>query len=592
MSYAIEKVPFSTFGSWMSLSVPAGERQLFVRNHHMRANNLFSIEAVVDGQRMTPRVEQTATQLLCRAGEGCIEICFAGPHTIRLRGQGLGAMFTGKRIVAYENGDNLAVLNIRRAFRRYQFEALAGTLQLLGAYVAQEEDLENLAEHQGGGNFSMLEGLDHDQPVLVVQPDGENGTWELAIDEFWSSWERLERASFETCLAEAESAFRAFHDAFIPVAPSLQETQELAIYVDWASTVSPCGLVKRPTMFMSKNWMNNVWSWDQCFNAMAMAKAHPALAMDQMLTLVDHQDEYGAYTDAFNDMEMHYNYSKPPVHGFTMQELLKRLPAKPSRDVMETMYDSLGRQADWWMQYRVLEPVEGTLSSYRCLPYYLHGNDSGWDNSTMFSKGVPLVSPDLSALLVLQMDTLSVLATDLGKAAASDTWKNRADALFAGLMAALWQGDHFAARLGNTGDVVECQSLIPWLPLILGERLSEELRAKLKAGMVEHLTEWGLATEKVDSPCYIPDGYWRGPIWAPSTYLAVVGLERSGFDAVAQDIAQRFCKLCAKSGFAENFDAVTGAALRDPAYTWTASVFLLLAERMGDGGTCEVRRGT
>ncbi len=34
---------------------------------------------------------------------------------------------------------------------------------------------------------------------------------------------------------------------------------------------------------------------------------------------------------------------------------------------------------------------------------------------------------------------------------------------------------------------------------------------------------------------------------------------------------------CAVSGFAENFNAVTGDPLRDPAYTWTSSVFLTLA---------------
>ncbi len=31
------------------------------------------------------------------------------------------------------------------------------------------------------------------------------------------------------------------------------------------------------------------------------------------------------------------------------------------------------------------------------------------------------------------------------------------------------------------------------------------------------------------------------------------------------------------SGFAENFDARTGAGLRDRAYTWTAAVYLTLA---------------
>ena len=58
------------------------------------------------------------------------------------------------------------------------------------------------------------------------------------------------------------------------------------------------------------------------------------------------------------------------------------------------------------------------------------------------------------------------------------------------------------------------------------------------------------------------------------------GLDLSGFHELADEVSERFCKLCGQSGFAENFNALTGQPLGDPAYTWTASVFLLLAERM------------
>ena len=74
------------------------------------------------------------------------------------------------------------------------------------------------------------------------------------------------------------------------------------------------------------------------------------------------------------------------------------------------------------------------------------------------------------------------------------------------------------------------------------------------------------------------DGYWRGPIWAPSTVLIEDGLRRAGHDRLADEISDRFRALCETSGFAENFDALTGAGLRDRAYTWTASSYLLLAE--------------
>jgi glycogen debranching enzyme len=93
----------------------------------------------------------------------------------------------------------------------------------------------------------------------------------------------------------------------------------------------------------------------------------------------------------------------------------------------------------------------------------------------------------------------------------------------------------------------------------------------------DHLTAHGLATEPVSSTHYEDDGYWRGPIWAPSTAIVENGLRRSGFDALADVVSARFRALCEGSGFAENFDARTGAGLRDRAYTWTAAVYLLLA---------------
>ncbi len=55
------------------------------------------------------------------------------------------------------------------------------------------------------------------------------------------------------------------------------------------------------------------------------------------------------------------------------------------------------------------------------------------------------------------------------------------------------------------------------------------------------------------------------------------GLRRHGTRQLADEISARFRRLCEQSGFAENFDALTGAGLRDRAYTWTASVYLLLA---------------
>jgi glycogen debranching enzyme len=98
------------------------------------------------------------------------------------------------------------------------------------------------------------------------------------------------------------------------------------------------------------------------------------------------------------------------------------------------------------------------------------------------------------------------------------------------------------------------------------------------------LTSYGLATQAPSSLQYEPDGYWRGPIWAPPTYLVFSGLLDAGETALARTVAEHFCDMCApQAGMYENYDALTGRGLRDPAYTWTASVFLLLAEWLAQG---------
>ncbi len=60
------------------------------------------------------------------------------------------------------------------------------------------------------------------------------------------------------------------------------------------------------------------------------------------------------------------------------------------------------------------------------------------------------------------------------------------------------------------------------MPLLLGSRLPGTMCRQLVARLVEgaFITDWGPATESPRSSYYEDDGYWRGPIWAPTTYLS------------------------------------------------------------------------
>jgi glycogen debranching enzyme len=60
--------------------------------------------------------------------------------------------------------------------------------------------------------------------------------------------------------------------------------------------------------------------------------------------------------------------------------------------------------------------------------------------------------------------------------------------------------------------------------------------------------------------------------------IIVDGLAAAGEKQLAREVASRFCHMVTRSGMAENFDAITGLGLCDPAHTWTCSVFLVLAK--------------
>ena len=279
--------------------------------------------------------------------------------------------------------------------------------------------------------------------------------------------------------------------------------------------------------------------------------------------------------DMVSDEQIYWIAVKPPVHGWVFSKLraMKEFP----KDKLEIAYDIIGRWTNWWLKYRDFDG--------NGLAEYLDGCDSGWDNSTAICMNrPPLETPDLQAFLILQMECLADLAKTLGKNDESVRWMDRSKKMLSATIRILFDenGVPRVRRLRDNGFDSQSLSLVTRLPLILGTRLPEKCRARMIADIKEKgfITEWGLATESVNSCHYHHDGYWKGPIWGPSSLIAIQGLRACGEDKLADELSLKYCKLMMKSGFSENYDAKTGEARRDPAYTWTASAFLVLAHEL------------
>ena len=565
-AFSVNEIPFSYHGSWFDISPVIAENtyadDLHLVSHQTRLHPVLRFVPALDGHRVPATVTATPTQLSWHHDDGVVDLAYEQPDTVRIRGVGLGLRILAADPVltpfsgTYLYRDPVAggdVFTVYETGRRYRVTVLDGAAKVTG------DEVLGRAER------------------AVELPSGP--PWELAIEEYETARPAYRAdATYRHVVKSAEAEFAGFLDAVAPWRSHHTPAAALAAYVLWSATVRPAGFITRPAVLMSKHWMDKVWSWDHCFNALALADGLPDLAWHQFRLPFDHQDGAGALPDSITHSEVLHNFVKPPIHGWALRCLRNRLrePLDPTR-LAET-YDPLARWTDFWLNHR--------RAAGDPLPHYQHGNDSGWDNATTFDPGRLVATADLAAHLSVQARELAGMADELGRTADARRWSATADELTTALLERLWTGERFVTRSVASGRTWPSTSLLDLTPIVLGERLPRSVREALAQRVALHLTPHGLATEHPRSRHYEADGYWRGPVWAPATVLVEDGLRRAGYARLADRVSATFRALCERSGFAENFDAGTGQGLRDRAYTWTASAYLILA------GAWHCRSGT
>lgn len=560
--FQIDKVPFSRFGSYFSLAIMDWgplKRGLYLHVHSGKSLMAFRIDPVRDGQVLEYEVETSPSLLKLKpSGGGEVEFVISGLSTVRLRGKGVSLRLE----MPAERWTWACQLPGGWTFNYTPYQVQLGLDILKG-------DLDVVAPWAKGKGFCY----ETTHAVVTISPD-ENGLLEAAIDEFLTTWIKPERPSFDVCREEVEREYAHWTKGLPEVDEEYVETRDLAAYVNWSATVNPAGCITRPTIYMSKMGMCNVYNWDNVFNAMAHCNHQPELAWDQLLVMAEHQDKYGKSPSSMNKSETRTTIGNAPIHGWGLRHMWDRNPSLLTPARMKEAYVYLFRWTEWMCRQSTF------VWEYDRIPFHQHGFDGGWDNSSIYDQGIPIVTPETPAYLVIQMEVLADLANAMGRGKEAAEWKARRDAMLTALVEDLWIGDRFVGIIRPSGKVVECDSLLICMPMVLGKRLPEEIRKALLARIKEHLTPYGLATEKLGSPNYVEGGYWRGPIWAPSTMLITSGLIDIGESELAYKIMRAFCEMCKEHGFYENFDPVTGKGYYDTAYTWTSSVFMLFANML------------
>ena len=560
MELDIRSVPFSRYGSYLAFSYPQDgtkefDSQIGVRVLYGAFSQQETYPIILIDNEGKPEekisVSMSPWELNVTSKTGGYSICFGDEDTFLLKANS-PVLITKTKAGSYDR----------------VMEHMDGSFEIAGDDMAlqvsvQKGNARNQSACPDDGYGSSRTGL------LLSPVEGELLV-HVALTGL--SPQKKEYESYDLCRQAVKEEYEEFEAKIMKslkkADPAYERAGREAAYILWHSVLHPSGYIKRPVMVMTKNWMNLVWSWDYAFNALALVSSHPDLAYGQFLAMADQQDEYGAYPDAYQARKIIRSFVKPPVQGFILEKMFQI--HDPGREVKEKLYRSAAGFTRWWLNYRMEE---------NGIPTYHHGNDSGWDNATVFRMGLPVQSPDLSAWLVLQMEFLEHTARDLGWLQEAEKWKEQGADLLSKLLAYFVRDGRFEAVKIPEMEVVPSDSLILYLPLILGKRLPEKLRESLILELLKkgHLAgSWGFASEPLDSMLFEEDGYWRGAVWPPVTMILVDTLRQCGRREEARFYAERFSRLCVEKGFYENYSALDGRGLRDHGFTWTASVFLIL----------------
>jgi hypothetical protein len=566
--------PFARAGSWTSLKAERREgvttlALVDLNGRRMWAGNrLFRIEAVREGVVLVGAISATASRLTIKpekTGENwSLEACYDGPDCIRFRARGCGirVVRTGPHdgsVLTMPVGDRVLRLQ-QGGFPHYAATAVRGTLTWQGQRI-----LVNTFGHGKKPEISQ---------ILDVAPvDGEA---ELALENHLNQWRvRDYPRDFAACAADAMAEFARWCAATSAAPAEWAPARLTAAYTCWSSLVEPRGLVRRRVMLSSKNVMHSLWSWDCHFFALAHAGTQPDFAWEQWAVVYDHMDRDGGLPNLVNDVQAMWGFVAIPVGGWAYRRMAGANPTLATRERLHEAGRLLAAHTRWWFRFRD-DDGDG-------LPEVHHPNDTGADNATDFDMGGPAISPPICAYLVAQMDCLAWIHAQLGHASDAEDWRRQADQLLERMIARLWNGAKFVTVRADDGAVnARSRSHHRFLPLVLGSRLPLAIRQTITSDLRAHLGPVGIASEDVDGPLYLPNSYWRGPVWSPPTVLVAEGLREAGETALADELARRYCANCARHGFWENYDPHTGQGLCDSGLPWTAAPFLSLASALGD----------
>ena len=577
--FNLERLPFSARGAFLSIYQELSDKKMYLTLS--RGNkpivdrpNLLQLQLVSNKKPVDFTYACTPSKLSFTAKEGTVEFAYEkDPSIMRVRAKGV-ALEVYFKPGMHEAGFQFANGDIEIGFfhiGKLKFSEISGTMKTNLKYCYQEV---------------------RPYPMTIeLIPDNETGVAEMAIFEYDSTSPHRDGAEdFDKVVADKQKEFDDFCTNYGEIPGAYKEMAKKAAYMVWSSTLGPRGALTQPLVYMHKLYMNRAFGWQQCFHAMAMKKnVHEAWRL--LTAFFDYQNAIGGLPDHVSDLaQISYITTKPPIQGYATLYILDNYDAASlTEGEYRRMYDVLSKYTNWWFTHH-----DHSNTGY---PSYYHPDESGYDESSTFNMGLPIVSPDLMAYTVFNCEACARLAGLLGDEENKEMWLAKAQKVLDYLINELWDGEQFLAYLPGTKEFYKCGSITQLQPIMLGARLPEGIRTVLKNRLMDSeqfLTDYGTSTENLTSEKLVMRSFTKGAVVAPSQFFIINGLYDAGFKEDAQALCYRYLNALLHKGLAlgihsyrvepvlgNEIQPICGAmSVSWPFTSWTSSIFIALAERI------------
>lgn len=357
------------------------------------------------------------------------------------------------------------------------------------------------------------------------------------------------------------------------------------------------------------------WLWDSCFHAITYRWLDPAMAWDELRSLLAGQVQTGADAGMIPHM-IYWTGGGMDLWGQDARSIITQPPLiaiaalsiyESTGDIapLREFYQPLCAYHDWFIRRR--DPDNDHLA---CL---IHPWESGWDAAPrwdvpmglsnpsdeqsksarhalvkhlrqadcdprrLMEQGLFCVEPaDFNAIRVADLEALANIAEIIGTD--GSRWRDEAQAVARSVREKLIRKD-------NHGDLIVCDlsgtaetpilsaSANQFVILLGGCPLIHQ--AKMLINRLQSPAFWThypVPTTPSDHPQFDPAHYWRGNVWMSVNWLIWRGLRRYGYGELANILAERSVALVHHHGFYEYFNPLTGDGYGPSAQSWTTLV--------------------